>query len=282
MAARRKSIRGRKPQDRFGLPHLKDSARSVLAWMGLDRSYRKIFAIGFNKTATTSIDRVFADAGLHANHSTRWRSSSAWRDHLGYQAFSDGPPDDFRMLDRRFPRALFILNTRDLDAWMDSRIEHIRHLTTRGTHVDQPGWSLAPASLDSWVRNRNAHHLAVLDHFRDRPQDLLVINFIRDADAAARLSAFIGGPPVTEKPHAHPISARRDQSRIRNAAMLAECFDRLGLPEDERQTDLWCPSLTPRRRGDWPADTSTLSWPPPDQPSQEGRDDTAIARPESA
>lgn len=98
---------------------------TALSKAGIRTGYRKIFAIGLSKTATTSIHQVFVESGLHAIHGLRgkhlWRRMAIWP----WEALSDQTANGFRRLDRRFPESLFILNTRDLVPWLDSRLRHI-------------------------------------------------------------------------------------------------------------------------------------------------------------
>ena len=100
----------------------------------------KIFAIGFNKTGTTSLHRIFEDLGYRSLHDDRWRQLSDPLLFRFYDAFSDGIPEDIRAWDATFPEARFILQVRDLDAWLDSRIEHIRRLPSGRTR--DPNWSV--------------------------------------------------------------------------------------------------------------------------------------------
>ena len=100
--------------------------------------------------------------------------------------------------------------------------------------------------------------MRVLAHFADRPGDLLVINFIRDSDAAGKVMKFLGNETSVEKPHANQkpsgSSASRHQERI------DRCFDRLNVPPEERSTDLICLSLmqTDNEVAGVPADTSEI------------------------
>jgi hypothetical protein len=213
---------------------------STLARLLAGRRAPKVFAIGFNKTGTTSLHRIFEGLGYRSYHGTKWRETSRVLIHLLHDAFCDGVPDDFRRLDARFPNAKFILQVRDLDAWLDSRLEHIHRLPPgkdRG-----PEWSATPEAVAAWVRKWNAYHVEVLSHFRDRPGDLLLINFIRDAGAAARIAAFLGHAAAVDKPHANRNPGAGDT--LRNAAMIAEVLAGLGIPEAEWKNDIHCPALS--------------------------------------
>ncbi len=217
------------------------------------RRARKVFAIGFNKTGTTSLHRIFTDLGYRSYHGTKWRDSSRPGIYRLYDAFCDGIPDDFRKLDAMFPNAKFILQVRDLDAWLDSRLEHIHRLPPgkdRGAD-----WTATPEAMETWIRRRDSHHTAVLEHFRDRPDDLLLINFIRDPDAAARIAAFLGHAAAVAKPHANRNPGAGET--LRNPDMIAGVLNRLGIPEAEWQNDIRCPSLNPGATG-IPADTAAV------------------------
>ena len=232
--------------------------RTVLSRAGLDRRYSKVFAIGFNKTATTSIDKVFKDVGIRSVHNVKWRTAKPYLGHYLAQAFSDGPPEDFRSLDRRFPNSKFILNVRDLDEWLDSRLEHVRYRMDKDAPTITGTWTHSDASLQAWVRERNAHHLDVLEHFSTRPDDLLVINYIRDPTAAERLTEFLGSDRRVEKKYSRPIPKTRTAGRLRNPEMIQRNLTALGIPEVEWTYDLYCPSLEPAGLQDrWPGDTGT-------------------------
>ncbi len=240
----------------LGFRRVSNLIRTVLSQAGVDRRYAKVFAIGFNKTATTSIHQVFITSGLCATHSTRWGGKRPTLAQFAYQAFSDGNDGHFADLDRRFPRSKFILNIRDLDEWLDSRIEHIRDAMARGRHRGGDLWQIEEQAVMHWIVNRNQYHLAVLDYFKDRPGDFLLLNFIRDPDAAVKISNFCGKRRVAIKPYSRPIKKTRDAGQLRNEALIRTCLSRLGIPQPEWQTDIYCPSLeTEAVRRRWAADS---------------------------
>lgn len=215
---------------------------------------RKVFAIGFNKTGTTSLHAVFRELGLHSYHGEYWRDSSRPVFHWLYDAFCDGIPDDFRRLDQRFPGSRYILQVRDLDAWIDSRLQHIKRTPDAVLRTQSSDWSIDPESIRTWVERRNRHHLEVLEYFRSRPDDLLLINFIRDPDSARRIARFLGDREHVDKPHRN--HNRPDGSELRNRALIIDTLDSMGVPEHERHYDVYCPSLLDdRSMRRYPADT---------------------------
>ena len=201
----------------------------------------KIFAIGENKTGTTSLHKIFQGMGYRSYHGIKWRDTTRTMIFRLYDCFTDGPPDDFRKLDRVFPGSKFILQVRDLDAWIDSRLEHINRLPSKKKR--HPLWSAKESSIRVWVRRRNTYHLDVLSHFRDRPDDLLVTNYIREPDAAGKIATFLGHPPPDEKPHANRnVNAAKT---LTNPDLIAQALTGLGIPQDQWRNDIYCPALDP-------------------------------------
>ena len=178
---------------------LEDTIASVLG----REPKTKVFAIGFNNRGTTSLHVVFRELGYHSYHGERWRRSNARWIHRSFSAFCDGIPEDFTLLDKKFPNSKFILQVRDLDKWISSRIEHIlRYPNTKWKKVSAD-WTVDDSSVESWVLQRNEHHLEVLKYFKGRQDDLLITNFVREPDAAKSIASFLGSETNIKKPHAH-------------------------------------------------------------------------------
>lgn len=253
-------VAGVRPVHRKAEPQIVENViKTTLAKAGLDDSYFKIFAIGFNKTATTSMSKIFEEVGLAAMDGPHWRRNDQWDVHYQFQAFSDGPPESFEFLDQEYPRSKFILNVRDLDQWLDSRIEHIRFRTAEGTHKNRGDWRLTPGAIQSWIKKRNEHHLKVLDYFRDRPEDLIVVNFIRDEDSSAKILSFIGVDAQIDRPYVRSTPNTREDQGLKNAELIAECLAATGVDPSEAKNDLYCPSIvTDPALLNLPEDTSGL------------------------
>jgi len=218
----------------------------------------KVFAIGFNKTGTTSLHALFESLARPSFHGVEWRSSARsdlWR---RYDCFSDGVPEDFRLLDRSFPGARFILQVRELAPWVYSRLAHIEREKARGTHGGLPGWDTTADSVQAWVRRRNEHHLQVMEYFADRPGDLLVLNFTRDADSATRVARFIGHDRAIARPERNRKSEK--SAPASHQALMDGCVAELGLEAADLERDLLCAALlTPAQRERFPLDTSELA-----------------------
>ena len=107
----------------------------------------RVFQIGFNKCGTVSIKRAFTNAGVEAVH---WNGGSLARSMFARHragkrllppglrhvvAFTDMEHVSeglfayklFKVLDKQYPNSKFILNTRDMDRWIESRKKHRRN-----------------------------------------------------------------------------------------------------------------------------------------------------------
>lgn len=163
----------------------------------------RIFNIGLNRAGTTSLTEALCLLGFRAVHHKHenarlydiMRANAQARrpvlDGLdSYDAFSDfAGREFFRLLDRQYPYSRFILTTRELESWLDSRERKVaRNLASPKYHysfkgVDRPGWT----------QNR-AEYLAILDrYFTGRPGDFLVIN-IPAGEGWEKLCPFLGVP----------------------------------------------------------------------------------------
>ncbi len=228
--------------------------RLLLNGLGL-RKGRKVFAVGFNKCATTSLHALFTSLGLPSYHGTRWRSSDKIWLLRTFDCFSDGIPQDLAKLDRLFPGSKFVLQVRDLESWVCSRLAHIERAKKDGIYVGDLEWDATEHAVKSWILQRNRHHLFVQKYFADRPDDLLVVNFIRDRSAGTRVANFLGFRGNFERPESNVNPEKNVQSR--HIDMLNRCAAELRIPAQELTYDIYCPSLLePGSRPRFPADSN--------------------------
>lgn len=160
----------------------------------------KIFQIGFNKCGTRSISHFFNRHGLKAADWERGKLARAIRDDLSVgrkplsdwkdtQVFTDMEQvnahdiiegyREFRALDEAYNDALFILNTRNGEAWIRSRHAHGAGAYT-SAYRRYFGLDTDAEVFDHWRRDWYKHHAEVLDYFLpDRGHRL----FIWDIDS---------------------------------------------------------------------------------------------------
>lgn len=240
----------------------------------------KVFCVGFNKTGTTTLHRLFSDQlGLRSAHNPRWTDWSFVRDSANldrYDVFTDGECPSLRDLDALYPDAKFILNTRPLAHWVLSRhkaVERskaaVRWALTKYVPLGLVAriinrWVLdnGPRAMARWIAIRNTYHAHVLRYFEDRPEKLLVVN-IEDEDAAARIAAFVELDVPVEAPHANRdghgsmtntiLSAIGAKLRIEGSQEVVDRFFRERLP-DQRDVLTACersPFGLGRSGSDW-------------------------------
>ncbi len=161
----------------------------------------KIFCIGFHKTATSSLRHALEILGYSVKG-----SSNVDNDHIGeeaarlvdkwgpkFDAFQDNPwPLVYKEFDQKYPGTKFILTLRETDKWLNSAV---RHFGTRETAMRR--WIYGaehgcPAGNEEVYRERfDRHNREVLEYFKDRPDDLLVID-ITKGDGWEKLCPFLG------------------------------------------------------------------------------------------
>ena len=143
----------------------------------------KLFALGFNKTGTTTISKMAMQWGLKSIHGVPWLKFLDTHD-----VFSDS--DNiirFRDLHRQFPDAKFVLNTRQEVDWVRSRFKH-----------RPDGWA-RPISFEKakrWILDRRNHHASVIAYFaRHDPfsKQFLIVD-LDDPHWQRNLSRFCGKP----------------------------------------------------------------------------------------
>lgn len=199
----------------------------------------KVFGIGLHKTMTSSLANALYLLGYHVG-GTFSTDTYPDRDALDayvleaaahYDAIQDMPwPAFFRMLDEHFPGAKFVLTVRDVDRWLSSVVTHFG---TReiASHTFIYGVPTAAGHEDRYREYFEQHRTDVLDHFADRPGDLLVMD-IGAGHQWPELCAFLGldVPPI-DFPHQNPASGRRRGRLRRRARREFEAFARrFGVP----------------------------------------------------
>lgn len=161
----------------------------------------RIFGIGMHKTATTSLARALATLGYDAAHwkSAHW-AKAIWEETKAHgssrtlerhYALCDLPlPLLFRELDAAYPGSKFILTIREEDEWIESVRTHwsdknpwrAQWDTDPFTHRIHRELYGGVKFNEQVMRERYRRHNAeVLEHFKDRPRDLLMMNMTTGA-----------------------------------------------------------------------------------------------------
>ena len=170
----------------------------------------KVFCIGFQKTGTTTMERVLSELGYRVTGPNHVRTKDIAQrleqiaDQLSQQhdAFQDNPwPLVYRQMDARHPGSKFILTVRDEQKWSNSfrnHFEGLEHDPMQELLYGPPG---QPA--EAYKARVRRHNDEVRDYFRDRRDDLLVIDISQDPRWEP-VCAFLGKPvPARSFPHSN-------------------------------------------------------------------------------
>lgn len=131
--------------------------------------FTKIFFIGFNKTASRTITKLFKINGYKTQH-----NSMNW-DLDNYECFSDLMyPIDFKNLYFKFPNCIFILNTRNLFDWIKSRCKHCIFYKRNW------GYPLTIDLCEEWIDMRDNYYEDILNFFADKVDKLILLNIDND------------------------------------------------------------------------------------------------------
>ncbi len=174
----------------------------------------KVFQIGFSKCGTTTLAKFFNMNGVSAVHQDYGNLPKSIYDNYRkglslisprydkYHVYTDmevmGEVPQlnigmmlFKELDKQYPGSKFILNTRNKMAWLKSKSLHrtgsnkssLLELTAQLLNISQA------EVLAKWSAEWDAHHIAVIEYFKNRPNDLLVFDI--EQDNPKKLTEFL-------------------------------------------------------------------------------------------
>ena len=183
----------------------------------------KVFCIGFHKTGTTTLEVALKKLGYRVTGSfgTKDPDIASKVHEMAYamverfDAFEDNPwPILYKELDERFPGSKFILTRRPAEAWIRSQVKDFAATQTpmrRWIYGENAG--CPEGNENVYIERYERHNREVLEYFRDRPGDLLVMDIPDDA-GWKKLCEFLGHDvPDRPFPHANKASLSR---RIKN------------------------------------------------------------------
>jgi len=178
----------------------------------------KVFGIGLSKTGTTSLSAALQRLGYRV-------ADFPWDDttrselergeyQLSIMQYRDALTDIvasafFAQYDRAFPGSKFVLTVRGKDDWLRSAEHHWDFDNLWSEQKLYPAFSrmsyyirAAMYGSISFCKERYAwvyeqHELAVRAYFKDRPDDLLIMDVTKGA-GYAELCAFLGVPVIDE------------------------------------------------------------------------------------
>jgi hypothetical protein len=164
----------------------------------------KILGIGLAKTGTTSLNDAFAILGITSIGCPE--SIAAIK---RFEAATDGMvADQFEALDRAFPGSKFIYTARDPDNWLNSYTRyHGRKQSSLPGHADMTRrlYGTTGTERDILLAAFDRHERRVFEYFRDRPDDLLIIDIVGGRADWEMLCSFLDRPvPDAPFPASNP------------------------------------------------------------------------------
>lgn len=191
----------------------------------------KIFGIGLSKTGTTSLGLALNRLGIptidfpHDPVTLSQLENGDYRLRVleRYRAVTDTPVAPYyAQLDKLFPGSKFILTVRDPEKWLRSVEEHWKFSHEWAEHHrDFRRFTyfmhVAVYGTYAFERDRYAHVYAqhtrnVLEYFKDRPDDLLVLK-VCDGESWEKLCPFLQ-VPVLDEPFPQ-VNTREEKSQRR-------------------------------------------------------------------
>lgn len=154
----------------------------------------KIFGLGLSRTGTTTLNTILKQHGYNMVH---YPTNAEL-----YSMNNDGATDIpvtvvYKDLDKKFPNSKFIYTIRDKDEWLASMgpyLERKRTWNQSSKQVDvriqtygAPFFEMDKYSkaYDFWLND-------ITEYFKNRPNDLLILNIVNEVDKPQKLFDFLG------------------------------------------------------------------------------------------
>jgi|GEM_PF-1047055 hypothetical protein len=181
----------------------------------LPKNTQKIFCVDFIRSSTNPVQTIFEDLGYQVSRSYRKSENEFWKkleqgDHSEikqaskmFDAFHDAPWFlYYKEFDHWYPDSKFILTELDDHSWWISFKDYFKNeykpLTKYIFGIDNP-----VGNKEVFIQNYKRHNSDVIEYFKERPDDLLVVN-PKEKNIAQKISTFLGkSPPNEEIPQAN-------------------------------------------------------------------------------
>ena len=188
------------------------------------KNFNKVFGLGLSRTGTRSLTAGLQYLGFNISHyptDEQTFQELARGDHrFSLLEMHDGMTDItvapyYEELDRLYPGSKFVLTVRDEETWLQSCENHWSgrdaFAPTKGSSEEShmkirrflraAVYGCYDFQPERFARVYRKHVDQVLDYFRDRPEDLLVMNVV-GGEGFEKLCPFLGLPiPIKPFPH---------------------------------------------------------------------------------
>jgi hypothetical protein len=159
----------------------------------------KVFGIGFHKTGTTSLAEALSHLGYRVTGPNGVDNPNiatevyemAFDLANKFDGFQDNPwPILYKELDQKFPGSKFILTLRSSNEWIRSVVNHFSEKETPMREWIY-GVGYPKGNENVYVARYERHNREVMEYFKDRRQQLLVLD-ITSGEGWGKLCPFLG------------------------------------------------------------------------------------------
>ncbi|MFT5201552.1 MAG: hypothetical protein ACI9C1_000928 [Candidatus Aldehydirespiratoraceae bacterium] len=175
----------------------------------------RVFAIGLNKTGTTSFHDAMTGLGYKSLH---WGGPSI-REQIelsrdagelllhsldqSIDCFSDIEvlAKNFELLDEQYPGSRFMMTVRPLEKWLDSRRRHVENNQRRAERGEYDGKFMV-VEEDEWRRSYERHYPRVREYFAGR-DDFVEVDITAGAGWVPFCELLGVAEPKTAFPHSN-------------------------------------------------------------------------------
>lgn len=172
---------------------------------------QKVFCIGWHKTGTTTLGDALLILGYKVMGARLDFAEPLLKNEIDFiledvkffDALQDMPwAALYEELDRNYPNSKFILTIRDEESWLNSASRHFKDLDVP-LHKWLYGKGVLKGNEEIYLNRYRAHNVGVMDYFRDRPRDLLIMDFSK-GHGWVELCNFLETPiPRRKFPHSN-------------------------------------------------------------------------------
>lgn len=247
---------------------------SELRGPGFDAIKPRIFQIGFNKCGTRTFFKFLRNNGIKSVHYRRGELARTIHDNInsgrqplegidkwvGYTDMQEvkitsviEACDHYRSLAAYYPRSYFILNTRNKERWIQSRLNHGQDQNYGSRYRQGLGLATIDETVAVWSRIWDQHHDEAPRFFAQTGQHFLLYDI--EKDTPDRLSDFLspdfqtdpstfGHEGKTEAAVADKMPIRSSVSEAVTHVRTAPAAQAKALPED-RLDDRLIPKFRP-------------------------------------
>ena len=189
-----------------------------------EKKLAKVFGIGFHKTGTKSLSKALEILGYKVcgtvgtnNPNIKEEVHQLAYDLVDkYDAFQDNPwPILYKELDQKYPGSKFILVIRPVDSWIKSIVTHFR---TRNSPMRELIYGVGhpKGNEQIYIERYERHNREVIEYFKDRPNDLLVIH-LKEGNLWGKICPFLGKEiPDVEFPHVNKKENKKIARAFKN------------------------------------------------------------------